>query len=163
MKIVIKIINFVIITCIASACSDQQNSPEEPVGVRQLSKSEEIHQRCVVESEQTTARAEEFIKRKRLYDAEYLLRSCDQNLHTPNALRSLHEKIQKQASDADKKRRKAHGVEIGMTASEVKASSWGPPEHINRTTTASGTREQWVYKGYNYLYFENDILTTIQH
>ena len=44
--------------------------------------------------------------------------------------------------------------------------SWGRPNDINKTTTSSGVREQWVYREKNYknkyLYFENGILTTIQ-
>lgn len=55
------------------------------------------------------------------------------------------------------------GVSIGMTSEEVLASSWGKPEKVNRTTTASGTREQWVYGGQNYLYFEDGVLTAVQH
>src|SRR5262249_39696558 len=37
------------------------------------------------------------------------------------------------------------GVRIGMTAQQViEETQWGAPEHVNRTTTAAGTREQWV-------------------
>ena len=56
------------------------------------------------------------------------------------------------------------GVRIGMTEQEViDQSSWGRPLGRNRTTTASGTREQWIYGGRNYLYFENGRLTAIQN
>ena len=56
------------------------------------------------------------------------------------------------------------GVRIGMSADAVLAkSSWGKPASVNRTTTAYGTREQWVYKGHNYLYFTNGVLTAIQN
>lgn len=55
------------------------------------------------------------------------------------------------------------GVRVGMTKAEVAASCWGKPKSINSTTTARGTREQWVY-GRDYLYFdENGLLTTIQN
>jgi hypothetical protein len=41
--------------------------------------------------------------------------------------------------------------------------SWGAPNDINRTVTAYGTSEQWVYdKMKTYLYFENGILTSWQ-
>jgi hypothetical protein len=40
--------------------------------------------------------------------------------------------------------------------------SWGEPNDINKTTTSSGTHEQWVYSS-NYLYFENGKLTAIQN
>lgn len=51
---------------------------------------------------------------------------------------------------------------IGMTAAEVRNSKWGEPIKVNRTTTATSVSEQWVYRDYKYLYFENGILTTIQ-
>lgn len=63
----------------------------------------------------------------------------------------------------EKARRKKEGVSIGMTQEEVLESSWGKPEHINKTTTAYETWEQWVYPGYNYLYFDDGILTAIQN
>jgi hypothetical protein len=49
-----------------------------------------------------------------------------------------------------------------MTAAEIKESNWGPPEEINRTITAFGTSEQWVYIGYRYIYLENGVVTAIQ-
>jgi hypothetical protein len=58
---------------------------------------------------------------------------------------------------------KRHGASIGMSKDEAIASSWGRPESVNRTTNAYGTREQWVYGGGNYLYFENGVLTSIQN
>ena len=51
---------------------------------------------------------------------------------------------------------------IGMTAEEVRNSTWGKPEDINRTTTAYGVHEQWVYSNYRYIYFDNGIVTAIQ-
>jgi hypothetical protein len=59
--------------------------------------------------------------------------------------------------------KKQRGVTIGMTPEEVVASSWGKPKSINRTTTASGVREQWVYGGGNYLYFMNGKLDAVQN
>ncbi len=71
--------------------------------------------------------------------------------------------------EAEKKRRKLelaekkkHGVTIGMTMQEVLDSSWGKPRSINKTTNANGTHEQWVYGG-GYLYFDGEVLTTIQN
>jgi hypothetical protein len=52
--------------------------------------------------------------------------------------------------------------EIGMTVNEVKNSTWGLPEDINRTTNAFGVSEQWVYNNYKYIYFEDGIVTSIQ-
>lgn len=51
---------------------------------------------------------------------------------------------------------------IGMTKDEVLNSTWGEPEDINKTTTKYGTREQWCYSGYKYIYFEDGIVTSIQ-
>ena len=53
-------------------------------------------------------------------------------------------------------------VRIGMTAEQCRAS-WGRPSDINRSTGSWGVHEQWCYSGYNYLYFENGILTSIQN
>ena len=54
------------------------------------------------------------------------------------------------------------GVNIGMSMQDALASTWGKPNKVNRTTTATQTREQWVYDE-GYLYFVNGILTTIQN
>lgn len=63
---------------------------------------------------------------------------------------------------ADEARAKRPGVVIGMTAEQVRReTSWGDPDHINRTVTATGEREQWVYGG-GYLYFDQGILVAIQ-
>ncbi|MEK3992643.1 hypothetical protein [Robertmurraya sp. FSL R5-0851] len=58
---------------------------------------------------------------------------------------------------------KNFGVKIGMTKDEVLNSSWGKPDSINTTTSAYGSSEQWVYGNGNYLYFENEVLVTIQN
>lgn len=66
--------------------------------------------------------------------------------------------------NVDKKeieRKKEEGPQIGMIDTEV-ADLFGKPRKINRTTTATGVREQWVYPNGTYLYFENELLTTIQ-
>jgi hypothetical protein len=67
------------------------------------------------------------------------------------------------AHAAELAERKRQGVRIGMTRERVLESSWGRPEHINRTTNAFGEHEQWVYGGGNYLYFDNGVLTSIQN
>lgn len=78
------------------------------------------------------------------------------------------ERKRRDAEEAAERRKVAsymrtQGVRIGMTQEEVVASSWGRPQDINRTTTAYGNHEQWVYGGRNYLYFENGKLTSIQN
>lgn len=62
----------------------------------------------------------------------------------------------------EKRRKKQEGVIVGMSKQDVLDSSWGKPIKKNITTTQYGTREQWVYPNYNYLYFENGKLTSIQ-
>lgn len=57
---------------------------------------------------------------------------------------------------------------IGMTPEQVMTeTNWGKPTQINRTTTANGIREQWVYRNAanrsQYLYFVNGKLTAIQN
>jgi hypothetical protein len=49
-----------------------------------------------------------------------------------------------------------------MTEAQVRNSTWGSPEKINRTTTANKVSEQWVYSGYRYIYFDDGIVTAIQ-
>lgn len=51
---------------------------------------------------------------------------------------------------------------VGMTADEIRQSTWGEPKSINKTTYSWGTKEQWCYSGYRYIYFENGVVTAIQ-
>jgi hypothetical protein len=66
-----------------------------------------------------------------------------------------------------KAQKKSEGVRVGMTEQDVLDSSWGRPDDINRTVTSYGTSEQWVYDrggfNYNFLYFDDGILTSIQN
>ncbi|MGE6259206.1 hypothetical protein ACQKCU_15085 [Heyndrickxia sporothermodurans] len=57
--------------------------------------------------------------------------------------------------------KKETGIRIGMTSDEV-LERWGKPKDINKTITQYGVHEQWVYPNYQYLYFDDGILTTIQ-
>ena len=56
----------------------------------------------------------------------------------------------------------ANRPEIGMTAEEVEASSWGKPDRKNITEAYYGTHEQWVYEGKGYVYLDDGIVTSIQ-
>ena len=51
---------------------------------------------------------------------------------------------------------------IGMTAAEVRSSSWGSHSDINRTETTYGTHEQWCYSNNRYIYLDDGIVTAIQ-
>lgn len=61
----------------------------------------------------------------------------------------------------DPKLGKNYDVSIGMTKDEVLNSKWGRPQDVNKTTTKYGVHEQWVYRN-KYLYFDDEILTSIQ-
>jgi hypothetical protein len=52
--------------------------------------------------------------------------------------------------------------QIGMTADQVLETIWGKPKDINKTTTANGVNEQWVYGNGKYVYLEDGIVTAIQ-
>lgn len=69
----------------------------------------------------------------------------------------------KQQEAKDKAEARKKGVHIGMSREQVAGSNWGRPQHVNTTRTRYGVREQWVYGGRNYLYFEDGVLTTIQN
>jgi hypothetical protein len=80
-------------------------------------------------------------------------------------LRELAAKNRQFVKSADwrEKCNKGH-VHLGMTSEEAKAE-WCVPYTINRTRTAAGVKEQWVYRsihGGAYLYFEDGILVAIQ-
>lgn len=72
-------------------------------------------------------------------------------------------RIQAKADADAKAKASTEGVRIGMTTQQCIDSSWGRPDSINRTTTASGVSEQWVYGDTSYLYFDSGILTDIQN
>lgn len=72
--------------------------------------------------------------------------------------------IEQNKSEGEAERAAAVGKNpsIGMTTGQVEVSLWGKPESVNRTVTASGVREQWVYGNGQYLYFEDGVLTSFQ-
>ncbi len=89
----------------------------------------------------------------------------NRNWKTPSAY-DIFYKVDDTTHDAlDRRYSKSVGIptpEIGMTAEEVRNSTWGSPRDTNKTTYEWGTKEQWVYSGYRYIYFENGIVTAIQ-
>lgn len=52
-------------------------------------------------------------------------------------------------------------VQRGMTDEQV-LLSWGKPQKNNRSVGSYGVHEQWLYGNNQYLYFENNILTSFQ-
>jgi hypothetical protein len=103
-----------------------------------------------------------------------------------NELRATPEIVREEAKKAERKRKEAEAkqaakarleeyvqanpeyreailnkkVTLGMSTDDVIAS-WGKPDHVNTTVTASGKHEQWVY-GDQYLYFEDGRITSWQ-
>lgn len=67
-----------------------------------------------------------------------------------------------QEKDWGKPKEKAEPA-IGMTKDEILNSSWGSPDKKNIDEYQWGTEEQWVYDGRGYIYFEDDVVTAIQH
>jgi len=63
-------------------------------------------------------------------------------------------------SAADCKRR--GDPRIGMTAEQVEATCWGKPGHVNRTHTAGGIADQYVYRDGRYVDLRDGIVTSIQ-
>lgn len=64
-------------------------------------------------------------------------------------------------SNKQKERLNAGDVWIGLPSFAVKEAK-GSPKKINKTETAYGDSEQWIYGSGEYLYFTNGILKTIQ-
>lgn len=125
------------------------------------------------------AQAMDLLSRGRPGPAANVLGACESFMQDPQAKTLLAEarkarqaeelkEQKKQAAEqarvaaAEKARKKREGVTIGMTQQNVLDSSWGKPRDVNRTVSAYGVREQWVYDG-GYLYFKDGILTTIQN
>jgi hypothetical protein len=105
-----------------------------------------------------------FSAREKLQAAQMLARDYpDQGKKYEASISKLEAQAVAQERAAEAAAKRKRGVTIGMTADEVLASSWGKPESVNKTTNSYGTREQWVYGGRNYLYFEDGKLTSIQN
>jgi len=82
---------------------------------------------------------------------------------SPEQLRAAEKTSRAKAAAAAAAWKARGGVAIGMTASQVRASNWGKPQKINRSSGSYGTHEQWVYDGNNYLYLQNGVVTSIQN
>lgn len=83
------------------------------------------------------------------------------NINNANA--EKYEQYKQQVREQKLKLSKKPDAKIGMTTNQVlNNTNWGTPIRIRTTTNAKGISEQWVYDDYQYLYFDNDKLTTIQ-
>lgn len=138
-----------------------------------------LQKRCTIDVATVNAAAQAALDKKDSFQALSILNSCKGMLTDAESATLLQkaqalESVQVQLANqqaykkakavelAELADRKKKGVSLGMNELEVQQSSWGKPQHINRTTTAGGQREQWVY-GRNYLYFVNGVLTAIQN
>jgi hypothetical protein len=100
------------------------------------------------------------------YSVAFTLIMRAKSLKDNEETNTLSDKYYKAKQDAEnqqaKEVKKSQGVRIGMTKQEVLDSNWGQPKSINKTITKNSEHEQWVYDNYNYLYFDDGILTSIQ-
>jgi hypothetical protein len=64
-------------------------------------------------------------------------------------------------SSDQRERVRAGQIWVGAEA-VVAEVAWGRPARVNRTATAAGTREQWIYGDRQYIYVDNGIITAIQ-
>jgi hypothetical protein len=128
---------------------------------------------CTNDLEERLAKAKEKVKSKDNAAAVALLEPCRPLLTSgSDAAKTLEaaalaaQRAAAQAEALERKRELAQwrkeGVSLGMTSERVLLSNWGRPQKVNRTTTAGGVHEQWVYDG-GYLYFQDGILTSIQN
>jgi hypothetical protein len=114
----------------------------------------ELQQGCVLPTspEETAARIEALVAEREKFDREQR-----------ESLARMAAETAEQQREAER-RAKLPGVKIGMTAKQVREeTSWGPPQSINRTSTAGAVDEQWVYEGRNYLYLRNGRVRAIQN
>ncbi|MCF6211185.1 MAG: hypothetical protein L3K24_11095 [Gammaproteobacteria bacterium] len=56
---------------------------------------------------------------------------------------------------------KSQKIQRGMTSKQA-LLSWGKPQKNNKSVGSYGVHEQWVYGNGQYLYFENNVLTSFQ-
>lgn len=119
-----------------------------------------IQEEQAADREQTSREIEEAEQKKR---EDHASRAESYRIEREQQVARTLTEQRKQAERARVQARKP-GARIGMTPSQViNDTQWGRPESVNRTTTARGTSEQWVYGAGSYLYFVNGVLTTIQH
>lgn len=57
---------------------------------------------------------------------------------------------------------RSDGLALGMTPQLVRASAWGSPQEVRRSTNYDGVSEIWLYGGRRVLHFEKGILIGIE-
>lgn len=151
----------------------QKSQPATAPVARPAPPAESLTAKFARERDDHIARLKEAIKQKdKRYGAlgsaqEFIAIGDPEFIKLYNQVKAIEDKetavLLKKLEAEQRAEARKKGVTLGMTKDQVLASSWGRPQSINTTTTSYGTREQWVYGGRNYLYFENGILTTVQN
>jgi hypothetical protein len=57
--------------------------------------------------------------------------------------------------------KKKGNPKLGMTASQVAATCWGPPHYINTKIRKAGKYEQYVYGDNKFVYLRNGVVTSV--
>jgi len=84
------------------------------------------------------------------------------NYYAPIRIAQLEaEREREEAQQADEEYWKNKIPEIGMSPEEVKKTSWGSPDKINKDTYEWGTNEQWVYSKKGYVYFRDGVVSSV--
>ena len=122
---------------------------------------------CTLGADAAAEKAKRLLASKQANEAFLVMTSCRDKLGTKEQ-KDLYRQtlLAAQKEDREKERqakiaKRKQGVSVGMSQQDVLDSSWGRPERINQTVTGRGIREQWVYPGAQYLYFEDGVLTSI--
>lgn len=92
----------------------------------------------------------------------------DYSNHQIASSEAFKEKLDREAAEyvqslRDEEELKKSNPAIGMTKSQVEKCAWGKPDRKNISEYSWGIEEQWVYDGKGYVYFENGVVTAIQH
>ncbi len=119
-----------------------------------------------VQFEGTSPSIDDIVAREKVRQAKQAQEEKKAQQRAEKAARIAQEKAERErAKRLEEQRRQAAkpSPRIGMTRQQVvNDTHWGRPYDINRTTSSSGVREQWVYGNRRYLYFDNGVLTVIQ-
>lgn len=96
-------------------------------------------------------------------DILYFLEICDLDSKFSSEINEIKTIIDNTKNDSvTEKEDERREPQIGDSKTDIELFSWGRPDHINKTTTKYGIKEQWVYDDGRYLYFEDNVVTAIQ-
>lgn len=104
---------------------------------------------------------EDFTSAEAAFKAKQVAAASELQRKRKSALES-EAKHEREIRDYIAQRTARGGVKIGMTEQQVLNSSWGTPDKRNHTYSSVGDKEQWVYGGQYFLYFDNGVLVAIE-